>query len=353
MLSNNYIQVLHILETEAAELAHDLEQFNLTESDLEATWVNQARHFKELGKERAQEVNDVAYVELLQQLRDIESVIIMYLNLLLTGLSLEQPWNDLIQHSAFKSPKILSSYHPIPHTPRGYPKLVVAFLERSETMSCGRSSRWRVRWMYSGNGPLWTLSTRWPSSMTECKYLQALENLHLLVMKQLFEMHNLNMLGTGYEMRTDIAQALQRRAKATRNTVNKYNKHVLTSYETCGTTFSLYHELMNRVHKIVNKEKLFASTLEHLRGLLMLGPVLEYVTHRREVNKLLISRINATYNLPGLTWTPYYDESINTVHATYPHNPSASEMHEPNTSPPTSLDHNASRSNIPHSTPDD
>lgn len=170
MLFNNYIQALHILETEAAELAHDLEQFNLTESDLEAMWVDQAGHFKELGKERAEEVNGVAYVELLQQLRDIESVILMYLNLLLTGLSLEQPWNDLIQHSAFKSPKILSSYHPIPHTPRGYPKLVklklvVAFLERSETMSCGRSSRWRVRWMYGGGGPLWTLSTRRPSSI--------------------------------------------------------------------------------------------------------------------------------------------------------------------------------------------
>ncbi|KAH7876141.1 uncharacterized protein C8R40DRAFT_991388, partial [Lentinula edodes] len=38
-----------------------------------------------------------------------------------------------------------------------------------------------------------------------------------------------------YEMRTDIAQALQRRAKATRNTVNKYNKHVLMLNPPCDT----------------------------------------------------------------------------------------------------------------------
>lgn len=205
-------------------------------------------------------------------------------------------------------------------------------------------------------------------------------------------------------MRTHIAQALQRRAKAIRNAVNEYNKHALMLYPPRGTLdwtkvthFSfidqfdilrdtrhnvfhekwaqpLYRELMNRVHKvsrareeihrvnielrclhtrIVDEEKLFASTLEHLGGSLMLGPVLEYVTRRREVNKLLISRINATYNLPGFTGTPYPGESINPVHATYPHTPSASEMHEPNTSLPTSPGHNAGSSNVPHSTPDD
>lgn len=31
----------------------------------------------------------------------------------------------------------------------------------------------------------------------------------------------------GYKMRTHIAQALQRRAKAIRNAVNEYNKHAL------------------------------------------------------------------------------------------------------------------------------
>ncbi|KAF8828050.1 hypothetical protein HHX47_DHR4001030 [Lentinula edodes] len=87
--------------------------------------------------------------------------------------------------------------------------------------------------------------------MTEHKYLQALENLHLLVIKQLFEMHKLNMSGTGF------------------------------------------------------------------------------------------------------TGTPYPGESINPVHATYPHTPSASEMHEPDTSPPTLPGHNAGSSNVPHSTPDD
>ncbi|KAH7867618.1 uncharacterized protein C8R40DRAFT_1178951 [Lentinula edodes] len=91
MLSNNYIQVLHILETEAAELAHDLEQFNLTESDLEATWVNQARHFKELGKET--------------------------LGMILYNIRIQEPedFEQLPPHSS---------------TPRGYPKLVVAFLEK-------------------------------------------------------------------------------------------------------------------------------------------------------------------------------------------------------------------------------
>ncbi|KAJ3804751.1 hypothetical protein F5876DRAFT_52960 [Lentinula aff. lateritia] len=393
MLFNNYIQALHILETEAAELAHDLEQFNLTESDLEAMWVDQAGHFKELGKERAEEVNGVAYVELLQQLRDIEAA----LERSYTAFRIQEPedFEQLPPHSSYSSG--LSETRKT-ETRRHFlgekrDNVLWEILQMESQMDVRR------RWT-----PLDSEYKAALKYMTERKYLQALENLHLLVIKRLFEMHKLNMSGTGYKMRTHIAQALQRRAKAIRNAVNEYNKHALmldpprdTLDWTKVTHFSfidqfdilrdtrhnvfhekwaqpLYRELMNRVHKvsrareeihrvnielrrlhtrIVDEEKLFASTLEHLRGSLMLGPVLEYVTRRREVNKLLISRINATYNLPGFTGTPWPGESINPVHATYPHTPSASEMHEPDTSPPTSPGHNAGSSNVPHSTPDD
>ncbi|GAW02457.1 hypothetical protein LENED_004115 [Lentinula edodes] len=364
MLFNNYIQAL-------AELVHDLEQFNLMESDLEAMWVDQAGHFKELEKERAEEVNGVAAA----------------LERSYTAFRIQEPedFEQLPPHSSYSSG--LSETRKT-ETRRRFlgekqDNVLWEILQMESQMDVRR------RWT-----PLDSEYKAALKYMTERKYLQALENLHFLVIKRLFEMHKLNMSGT----------ALQHRAKAIRNAVNEYNKHALmldpprdTLDWTKVTHFSfidqfdilrdtrhnvfhekwaqpLYRELMNRVYKvsrareeihcvnielrhlhtrIVDEEKLFASTLEHLRGSLMLGPVLEYVTRRREVNKLLISRINATYNLPGFTGTPHPGESINPVHATYPHTPSASEMHEPDTSPPTSPGHNAGSSNVPHSTPDD
>lgn len=74
MLHNNYVQALEILENDAKALAADLSTLNLTEADLEGWWKDQGDHFKDLGTEDQGDMNAVQYVELLQQLRDLEYV---------------------------------------------------------------------------------------------------------------------------------------------------------------------------------------------------------------------------------------------------------------------------------------
>ncbi|KAJ4492046.1 hypothetical protein C8J55DRAFT_533981 [Lentinula edodes] len=180
MLFNNYIQALHILETEAAELAHDLEQFNLTESDLEAMWVDQAGHFKELGKERAEKVNGVAYVELLQQLRDIDY----------TAFRIQEPedFEQLPPHSSYSLglSKTCKTETRCRFLGEKRDNVLWEILQMESQMD--------VQWRWTPLDSEYKAALKY---MTERKYLQALENLHLLVIKRLFEMHKLNMSGTG------------------------------------------------------------------------------------------------------------------------------------------------------------
>lgn len=82
------------------------------------------------------------------------------------------------------------------------------------------------------------------------------------------------------------------------------------------------HELMNRVHRvthaweeikwvhvelcclhtwIVDEEKHFVRTLDQLSNFPLHAPVLDYVSQCQEVNKLLMSQIEATYTLPNFT----------------------------------------------------
>ncbi|KAF9064137.1 hypothetical protein BDP27DRAFT_1384814 [Rhodocollybia butyracea] len=276
MLYNNYRQALTVLEKDAVELAHNLSQLNLTEDKLEDLWGEQRRCFKELGKESIEDVNGVEYVELLQKLRELAKVL----------------WEVTQKEVAM--------------------------------------------------------------DITHPKYRQALENLHLLVVKRLFEMHKLNLSGTGYKMRTHIVSGLQRRAKAIQKAVKEYNKYALamdpprdTLDWTKVTHFSfidfdilretrhnvleerwawpLYQELMNPLHKvaqvreeivrcnieicclhtsILNEEHQFEATLTRVKGTMKYGPVLSYISSCRQVNKLLLARIQATYELPGFTGTP-------------------------------------------------
>ncbi|KAF9018429.1 hypothetical protein BDP27DRAFT_1473070 [Rhodocollybia butyracea] len=351
MIHNNYRQALAVLENDAVELAHDLNQLNLTEAELEQLWEEQRRCFQELGKEGTKDVEGVEYVELLQKLRDLEAS----LERAHTSFVVQEPEDfDLLPPGA--------SYNVnLSHTRKTESR------RRYLTEQHGK-----VLWQVVQMESVLNISRRWTpldaeykaalEYMTERKYRQALENLHLLVVKRLFEMHRLNISGTGYKMRTHIASGLQRRAKAIRRAVKEYNKYAValnpprdTLDWTKVTHFSfidqfdilqdtrhsvlkerwaqpLYRELMNRLHKvtrareeilrcnveirrlhtsIVDEEELFGTTLTQATGTVMHGPILDYVSSRRQVNKLLRARIEATYELPGFTGTPYPGESIN------------------------------------------
>ncbi|KAG2363646.1 hypothetical protein BDR07DRAFT_1450588 [Suillus spraguei] len=59
--------------------------------------------------------------------------------------------------------------------------------------------------------------------MATQKYHHALDELQRLVVLRLFELHKLNLLQTGYRMRTHIAKALQTCCKAIQSKVKEYN----------------------------------------------------------------------------------------------------------------------------------
>ncbi|TFK46595.1 hypothetical protein OE88DRAFT_1638090, partial [Heliocybe sulcata] len=59
--------------------------------------------------------------------------------------------------------------------------------------------------------------------LKERKYRKALDELERLVVQRLFELSKLNVSGTGYKLRTQIAKALQRRSEAIKHALQSYN----------------------------------------------------------------------------------------------------------------------------------
>lgn len=72
MLHNNYIQALDVLEEEAQALQADLLAKGISVEDLEAYFIDEANHLKEMGKEVEGDLHAVAYVELLQRYREVK-----------------------------------------------------------------------------------------------------------------------------------------------------------------------------------------------------------------------------------------------------------------------------------------
>ncbi|KAF9067575.1 hypothetical protein BDP27DRAFT_1534881 [Rhodocollybia butyracea] len=337
MLYNNYCQALGILENNAVQLANDLKQMNLTKAKLEQLWEDQHRCFQQLGEESIEDVRGVEYIELLQKLRDLEA-------------SLER------SHSSFTI-----------QAPEDFSLLLPGASYNINLLQTRKQGLWEVTQMEAALD----ISRHWNpldaeykaalQYMTEHKYCQALENLHLLIVKHLFEMHKLNISGTGYKMRTHIASGLQCCAKAIRNAVKECNKYAIALDPPCDmldwtkvTHFSfidqfdilrdtrhnvleehwaqpVYRELMNQLHKvtrareeiqccnveihrlhtsIVDEEKVFKATLVRLTGTKAYGPVLDYISSHRQVNKLLCACIQVTYELPEFTGTPSPGETV-------------------------------------------
>jgi hypothetical protein len=72
MLYNNYRQALSIISTESLTLTEAMHSLKVTEQDLDRFQKEEAEYFKTLGKEPEWDAHAVAYVELLQELWEIE-----------------------------------------------------------------------------------------------------------------------------------------------------------------------------------------------------------------------------------------------------------------------------------------
>jgi hypothetical protein len=71
MIYNNYTQALHIINTESPIVADAKVVLDVSDNDLQQWQSEQAAYFASLGKEPDYNVHGVAYVELLQELRNV------------------------------------------------------------------------------------------------------------------------------------------------------------------------------------------------------------------------------------------------------------------------------------------
>lgn len=72
MLSNNYRQALDIIKNDGRAVEEAKLSLQVTDDDMEAWKVEQEEYFLTLGDESESKVHAIAYVELLQKLRQLE-----------------------------------------------------------------------------------------------------------------------------------------------------------------------------------------------------------------------------------------------------------------------------------------
>lgn len=84
MLFNNYNQAIGIVRDDSIALADGLRSLGVRIEDLIAWEAEEVAYFKTLGRESEWDVHATAYVELLQELRDLEYVL-SYLRMLITN----------------------------------------------------------------------------------------------------------------------------------------------------------------------------------------------------------------------------------------------------------------------------
>ena len=78
MIYGNYVQALEIIKTDEPALQHVLLSMNITLDEIEKWETEEVRYIEGLGHKPQGDVHTMAYIELLQQYRDAESVSLLY-----------------------------------------------------------------------------------------------------------------------------------------------------------------------------------------------------------------------------------------------------------------------------------
>ncbi|KAJ3751717.1 hypothetical protein EV360DRAFT_56461 [Lentinula raphanica] len=339
MLHNNVKQALKIIETDGQALAADLEAKGLTVEDLEAYFQDEINHTQELGKETEADLHAVAYVELLQEYRDLSSKC----DNALARFCSETPADYEFRPASESYSQGLSQ------TRRTETDRRVLCEKRDKALfdlvqmevAMGILARWEV----TDQPYLETLRY-----INAHKYQKALERLYKLVIMRLMELHKMNLSFTGYKMRTHISAALQRRSTAIRNAVKSYNNAAASlgrptldwSQVTHYSFLDQFNILQDTRHSVLDKpwanpvirqlmkqhrrvlrakeeivrcnveirrlhtsiideEKHFDQVLERLRETSIYHPVHDFIHRRCAVNRLLLSRLHQTHALSGFT----------------------------------------------------
>ncbi|KAI0075055.1 hypothetical protein K474DRAFT_1685473 [Panus rudis PR-1116 ss-1] len=331
---NNYKQALDVLSRDAPALDEAKQKFSVTNAVLDKWEHEQQAYFATLDEEPAYDVQRVAYVELLQSLNAAEN-------------DVKTPGTSYGQSAAATRRTETKRRQALEHRDR----ILADVIEFEGVM--GITTRW-----FPGH-PEYQEAAKY---IAERKYRQALYKVQQLVVQRLFELHKLNVAGTGYKLRTQIAKSLQTRSKAIRRAIKMYNdaatalgkppldwshlsglnfleellllkgtKNDISEKEWNRPVFREIIKLRKRVARaneeilrcnvesrrlftcILDEEDLFCSTLSRLRaeGSVLLGAVKDFITRRRRINHSLLSRIYQIFLLPGFSGNKTRGVAIN------------------------------------------
>ncbi|KAI0346613.1 hypothetical protein BDW22DRAFT_1462444 [Trametopsis cervina] len=337
---SNYKQALEILEHDGEVLREGMKSLAITSADMDAWEHEELCFFSHLGEEAEYDVHAVAYVELLQELRDLEpkraQATARFLHYAPSSESSAATYRrDLAATRRLESERR--------HAKEQYERVSLEICALEVEMGL------TVRWTPAT--PQYMDALKY---IKERKYRRALNKLQKLVTQRLFELHKLNVAQTGYKMRTHIAKSLQTRSKTIQRAVKAYNAAAATldpprpvldwaqvtsfnfleeftllqdtrndirdrewSKPAVREAMKLRHRLMRaqeevdrlnvevrRLHTAIRDETaLFSRVLRRLKadGDLLLGPTSEFITRRKRCNVHLLARIQQVHGLKGFT----------------------------------------------------
>ncbi|KAI0701463.1 hypothetical protein BC835DRAFT_1404505 [Cytidiella melzeri] len=335
---NNYKQALDIVHNDTTTLAEAMHSLSITDNDLDSWEREEVNFFSQIGDEDPHDVHAVAYVERLQELRDLDSHRHRANSQFLTFAPAGRGSNYAHDLSATRR---IETEHC--HANERYTRVHEDVCALELQMGIG------IRW--TPTTPEYIATLRY---IKERKYRRALNNLQKLVTQRLFELQRLNVAQTGYKMRTHITKSLQTRCKAIQQAITAYNAaaaaldpprpplnwseigdhHFLEQFallqDTCqdvrgkqwtepAVRACLKMHLwirrareeidrlnieVRRVHTAIRDERiLFHQVRDRLvaAGDPMLGVVIEFTERRQRINSELLSRVHQVYSLVGYT----------------------------------------------------
>ncbi|KAJ8456446.1 hypothetical protein ONZ51_g12120 [Trametes cubensis] len=349
MLYDNYRQALAFIREQTPIIAGAKASLEITDDDLKRFAQEERAYLGSLGRETAEDLHQIAYVEKLQELRAVNAQLArtnrQFLAVSAPAISFMPPHSGPTDYDAetSKTRKIETDRRYLDERRKAL-SLEVADLE----VHLGIASQWQ---------PSDAQYMRVSKYIATRTYQRALAHLQRLVVHRLFELHKMNLAQTGYRMRRHIAKNMQTRSRAIRNAINTYNNAAAAldpprpklEWETIShynflEEFSLLnetradirekpwaqpavretlrlsrrlaraHEEIEQVHiearrvltHIRDEHKLFDAVLASLARTQdpIHGVVFEYATRRRSANAHILKSLKKLHQVPGFSGDP-------------------------------------------------
>ncbi|KAG0708173.1 hypothetical protein DFH29DRAFT_979487 [Suillus ampliporus] len=217
MLYGNYKQALRIINEDGFALQEAKHSLGISDGDIKVWRAEQSEYLRACGQEPEYDIHAIAYVEMLQKLRDARAASENASSLFLGATPSDYQYstvNTSYTNDLSHTRKIETQRR---HATEQYDQILheVTALE----VEMGIMRRWEPI------DPQYIDTIKFIATRS---FHKSLANLQCLVVQRLFELHKLNISKTSYHMRTHIAKSLQTRCKAIQNAVKIYNEAVLT-----------------------------------------------------------------------------------------------------------------------------